>query len=109
VAPEARERNLDMLSLYQMLPPPTYRKQAKQMAAPVRFKRSLGRELDLSAWFTRPCLIVTGYLDAQALPVEFTLDGDRPASDGTIMIRWILPLPAEDAGAVAPMAGRAVP
>jgi len=52
---------------------------------------------------------VTGFLDAQALPVEFTLDGERPASVGTVMIRWILPLPAEDAGPVAPLAGRAVP
>jgi hypothetical protein len=109
VSPEARERNLDMLTLFQMLPPPLYRRTAPQAVSPVRFKRSLGRELDLSPWFTRPCLIVTGFLDAQALPVEFTLDGERPASVGTVMIRWILPLPAEDAGPVAPLAGRAVP
>jgi hypothetical protein len=109
VSSEGRERNLDMLSLFDMLPPPMYRRSATQGVSPVRFNRSLGRELDLSPWFTRPCLIVTGFLDAQPLPVPLTLDGEPAASTGTVMVRWVLPLPAEDAGAVAPLAGRAVP
>jgi hypothetical protein len=109
VSIEGRERNLDMLSLFDMLPPPMYRQSATQAPPPVRFSRSLGRELDLSPWFTRPCLIVIGFLDAQPLPVSLTLDGEPAASTGTVMVRWVLPLPAEDAGAVAPLAGRAVP
>ena len=109
VSIEDRERNLDMLSLFDMLPPPMYRQSAPQAPPPVRFSRSLGRELDLSPWFTRPCLIVIGFLDAQPLPVSLTLDGEPAASTGTVMVRWVLPLPAEDAGAVAPLAGRAVP
>ena len=109
VSSGGRERNLDMLSLFQMLPPPIYRRVATQGVSPVRFQRSLGRELDLSAWFTRPCLIVTGFLDAQPLPVPLTLDGDPVPSTGTVMVRWVLPLPAEEAGTVAPLAGRAVP
>ena len=104
-APDA----LQMLSLFQMLQPPEYRRDATQGVDAVRVVRSLGRELDLSAWFTRPCLIVTGFLDDQPLPVPLALDGDRTESRGRIMVRWILPLPAEDAGAVAPLAGRAVP
>ena len=100
---------LRMLTLFQMLTPPEYRRSATQGVTAVRIVRSLGRELDLSAWFTRPCLIVTGFLDDQPLPVAFELDGEKAPSRGRIMVRWVLPLPAEDAGTVAPMAGRAVP
>lgn len=68
----------------------------------VRVRRQLGRELDLSPWFTRPCLIVTGFLDAASCPVPLQVDGRTPTSEGSVMVRLILPLPCETAGSVTP-------
>jgi hypothetical protein len=59
--------------------------------------RKLGRELDLSAWFTRPCLIVFGYLDEAPTPVPLLVEGRTPASVGLTVVRWIYPLPLDEA------------
>ena len=93
-----------MLGLYQMLKPPDYRMNPPTPAETVvvRVQRQLGRELDLSAWFTRPCLIVTGFLDDTACPVPLQIDGRTPTSRGNVMVRFILPLPCETAGSVIP-------
>jgi hypothetical protein len=36
-----------------------------------------------------------GFLDNAALPVPLLLDGDPGASEGRVMVRWVLPLPAD--------------
>ena len=102
--PDAWRRQLSMLGLYQMLKPPDYRMNPPTPAETVvvRVQRQLGRELDLSAWFTRPCLIVTGFLDDASCPVPLQIDGQTPTSRGNVMVRCILPLPCETAGSVIP-------
>lgn len=102
--PDAWRKQLSMLGLYQMLKPPDYRMHPPTPAdtVVVRVQRQLGRELDLSPWFTRPCLIVTGFLDDTACPVPLQIDGRTPTSRGNVMVRFILPLPCETAGSVIP-------
>ncbi len=96
-------RRLEMLSLYQMLEPPPYRRNPSALSQEVvRVHRLLGRELDLSAWFTRPCVVVTGFLDGAALPAPLRVDGREPSSEGRVMVRLILPLPCEERGFVRP-------
>ncbi|MBU6210470.1 MAG: hypothetical protein KGR22_11230, partial [Planctomycetes bacterium] len=102
--PDAWRKQLSMLGLYQMLKPPAYRVNPPAPAdtVVVRAQRQLGRELDLSSWFTRPCLIVTGFLDETACPVPLQIDGATATSGGNVMVRFILPLPCETAGSVIP-------
>ena len=89
---------LKMLGLYHMLLPPEYRRGTGDGG--LRFRRAMGRELDLSGWFNRPCLIVTGFLDETACPMPLTIDGAPPeASEGLTMVRWIFPLPLDEENA----------
>ena len=92
------KRFLEMLSFYQGLRPPKYHKQQQrgQQSGP-SFARRLGRELDLSAWLNRPCLIIIGYLENSRCPIPLRVDGDEPAnSDGLTMVRWVYPLPIDE-------------
>ena len=102
--PDSWRKQLSMLGLYQMLKPPDYRMNppAPTDSVVIRVTRQLGRDLDLSPWFTRPCLIVTGFLDDTACPVPLQIDGRTPTSRGNVMVRFILPLPCETAGSVIP-------
>lgn len=106
---------MEMLSLFQQLDPPKYLRagQNSQPESGITAHRDLGRELDLSTWFTRPCLIIMGYLEETACPIPLRLDGDDqpPPSTGTTMIRWIYPLPlnekiAFDESSVTPIEGK---
>lgn len=99
-----RRRALETLSFYQQMPPPPYYEPRQPGGTfdfntrGVVFTRSIGRELDLSQWLNRPCVIVIGYLDNAKLPIPLSVDGSTPHSEGLTMIRWIYPLPytAED-------------
>jgi hypothetical protein len=87
--------SLEMLSIYGMLPPPPYLRNSAANDTILRFNRTGGRDLDLSGYFAQPCLIVMGSLDNAALPFPLLLDGDTVASEGRVMVRWVLPLPAD--------------
>lgn len=88
-------RALEMLSFHGMLEPPAYLQNPPADPEVFRVRRVDGRDLDLSDWWTEPCLIVMGTLDAATLPFPVTLDGNEVASEGTILVRWVLPLPAD--------------
>lgn len=94
-------RYMEMLSFFHQITPPEYLKlrPADADSPGSVFHRRLGRELDLSTWFTRPCLIVIGYLRESALPVPLRVNGAKPESDGTTVVRWIFPLPLDEAAA----------
>lgn len=98
ISQDDRRRYLEMLSLFQQLTPPEYLvtpgTQSDQQSP--AFFRELGRELDLSVWFTRPCVIVVGWLQNSEVPVSIEADGDPVESEGLTMIRWIFPLPIEE-------------
>ena len=97
---EDRIRRLDMLSLYSMLMPPPYLQNPPTGAETARVERMLARSVDLGAWFNRPCLVVIGYLRDSAIPVPIEIDGETPPSEGSTVVRWILPLPAVEAAIV---------
>lgn len=100
--PSAQDRRnyLEMLSLYRQLTPPEYFVQTStsQVRDSVIAQRVLGRELDLSSWFNRPCLIIIGHLDNTDLPIPLTVGGNEPrsASGSLTVVRWIYPLPLDE-------------
>lgn len=85
---------IEMLSFYGMLEPPAYLQNPPSNPPVLRVTRVDSRELDLSERFTEPCLIVIGTLSAAALPYPVLVDGERVPSEGRVVVRWVLPLPA---------------
>ena len=100
VSEQDRQNFMEMLSVFQQLTPPEYFLQRGQTNpdASVIAQRCLGRELDLSAWFSRPCLIIIGYLRDTDLPIPLTINGDSPRTTGgsLTVVRWIYPLPLNE-------------
>ena len=85
-----------MLSLYQPITPPKYHRLDDKDPDTVFSLRRLGRELDLSGWLNRPCLIIIGYLDGPPTPIPLTVDGETPPGTGLTVVRWIYPLPVDE-------------
>ncbi len=86
-----------MLSFFHQLEPPEYilMEEGKDPPAIV-VSRKLGRDLDLSAWFNRPCLILIGFLGDTPSPVPLLVDDEKPQSAGLTVVRWIYPLPVAE-------------
>lgn len=93
---EWRRTYLDMLTMFNMLQPPEFLMNPPENVQPVRVQRTLGRSLDLSQWFTTPCLIVFGYLDSATCPVPIRIDGEEVPSDGLVLVRVVFPLPVDE-------------
>ena len=88
---EDRIAQWQMLTYYHQLQPPKYLSPGQSPEDIGIIQRLMGRELDLSGWFARPCLIVTGFARS-ACPLPFEADSEPVASEGLTMVRWILPL-----------------
>jgi hypothetical protein len=106
-------KRLDMLQLYDMLQPPGYLLDPKQgsnlfRGDAVRVERDMARQVDLSRWFSSPCLIVIGRLHdggeraSLGMPFPFTIDGDEPPADGDTFVRVVFPLPAVPGAMIPP-------
>lgn len=95
MASDERERFLDMLGIYSMLQPPAYLTNPPVDVASVRVSRMIGRTMDISQWFTRPSLIVWGYLDAADCPIELLVNGEEVPGDGLVLVRTVFPLDPE--------------
>ncbi|MFK7961415.1 MAG: hypothetical protein AB8G96_12925 [Phycisphaerales bacterium] len=92
-SPGRSRRLLKMLSMYNLLTPPAWSTAAGRVrSVDASVPRYFGRDLDLSDWLVRPCIIIIGFMDAQELPVEMKVDGQTQRGSGQIMVRWILPL-----------------
>lgn len=94
--PKEVTRSLEALTFFNSLNPPEWA-QPPQTAQP-QFLRTLGREVDLSAWFVRPCVIITGFLDASPIPYPLRIDGEpqtKADARSMTMVRWIYPLPVD--------------
>lgn len=99
-AASGRESLLDRMvvgSFMHQLSPP----QLSTQASPL-FTRSAMHGLDLSGWFSQPCLIILGTLDmegrdAMPIPVNIRVGGEArtPHVRGRTLVRWIYPLPAD--------------
>lgn len=90
---------LDMLTWGGMIGPPNYTSFNPARGTPALVHRRLGHGLDLSRWFTQPCLIVTGRVTSE-IPAPLLVDGRRPPTDGSTLLRWVYPLPADPPEAV---------
>ena len=64
-----------------------------QRSSPIAVVRA-AHGLDLSRWFTQPCVIVIGALTQTEgnLPVPITVDGEPVPAEGTTIVRWVYPL-----------------
>jgi hypothetical protein len=98
-----RRNYMEMLTFFQQLTPPIYLLDdgIKQGKETLTAHRELGRELDLSTWFTRPCLMLIGYVEDSPMPVPLRLNNDDepPPSSGLTIVRWIYPLPLDEEAA----------
>jgi len=88
------------LSLFRYLDQPAWVGPIK--GSPQLMLRRMGRNLDLSNWLNRPCLIILGNLEeddtTRPLPVPLRIGGrtiDRTAADSHVFIRWIYPFSVE--------------
>ena len=97
LTPDRAMKFMVMLSIYHQLTPPKYHRVADKEPETAVMTRKLGRELDLSEWFTRPCLIVIGYLDELTDARSAARRRAGAASDGLTVVRWIYPLPLDEA------------
>ncbi len=88
-------RSFEMLSFYGMLEPPQYLQNPPSDPDVLRIARANCREIDLSDYFTQPCIILTGWLRDVSLPYMLTVDGDEAPSEGRVFVRWVLPLPSD--------------
>ena len=95
----ALKLDLEMLSLYGMMQPPAYLQNPPSDPSVLRLPRFSERGLDLSNYFTQPCLIVMGWVDA-ALPYPLRVDGEKVPSEGRVFVRWVMPLPGELASVI---------
>ena len=95
-----RLQALQALSTYHQLEPPPWITVEAQTGQTGRnwsiLNRSIGHDLDLSHWMSRPVLIITGFLEESRLPLPLLVNGDMEVnSDGLVMVRWIMPLPEQ--------------
>ena len=88
-------RYLSMLSLYQLLPPPQWLLNTTgQQPDTIRLHRLLGQDMDMSTYFSEPCLVVIAFTNDAPTPVPIEVDGRKPDSSGRVMLQWIHPLPS---------------
>jgi hypothetical protein len=52
-------------------------------------------------WFTRPCIMLIGYVENSPMPVPLRLNNndEPPPSSGLTIVRWIFPLPLDEEAA----------
>lgn len=91
---------IQMYATFQMLPQPAYLKgqtaPRNDDATPIHFVRWLGRETDCSSWFLQPCVFIYATINDVPLPVPVEVDGEAVESRGTVVLRWLHPLPVVD-------------
>ncbi len=112
----SQQDRLAVLNFYSMLPQPKYLlsvADSKKADNPfpsesitAHIYRDLARTVDLSLWFTRPCLIIIGTLNDDSestidAPFPILIDGDTPKSEGRTVVRVIFPLP-DAPGTISP-------
>lgn len=96
-SPKDRKRILELLCLFNLIDPPAWAGQRGGMDQP-RFVRTMGRDLDMSQWFTRPCIIITGFVEGATLPFPAYVDDEQLVEadiNSLTFVRWVFPLRVE--------------
>ena len=89
-----RRKNFNMLSMFQMLPPPLIEvKPGSSGLGNVRFNRWLARQCDVSDRFGEPGVFLFGTAEDAPCPVPISIDGERTPGNGMVFLQWIHPLP----------------
>lgn len=93
--PRDRTLYLQMLSIFQMLPPPELERLPLNNDRSLRLIRLLGRDLDLSHRLGEPVVAVLGFADGVPSPIPIELNGETEAGTGTVLLQWLHPLPVD--------------
>ena len=90
-----RQKNLQALSLFGMLPPPKIKSNRDSQAGGDRFQRRLARSIDISRRLAEPNLVILAFADQAPCPVPITIDGEPRTGTGLVLLQWIHPLPVD--------------
>jgi len=88
-------RELQMLSFYDALPPPSFRDMrylSNFTSGPMLYQRALLRCIDFTPLIAGKRLIIIGQLEDSPLPAPLTVDGQNIPSIGLVFVRWIYDL-----------------
>ncbi len=80
-------RELVLLSFFDAVPPPNFRKSGFPRGYALR--RALGQGLDLTPLLHGRRLIILGHLPSSPLPAPLTVDGETVPSEGWTLVRWV--------------------
>ena len=97
-----RRRSLNALSLFGILPDPRIVVERDSVGRVSRFVRRSARSIDLSRRLGEPNLILTAFAEGVPCPVPIEIDGEERDGTGTVMLRWIHPLPVDVEALVPP-------
>ena len=86
---------LQMLSMYQILPPPELERTPTSIDRGLRVTRLLGRDLDVSHRLSEPTILILAFADAVPSPIPIEIDGEDQGGVGTVLLQWLHPLPIE--------------
>jgi len=91
------ENRLIALSFFNQLGGPKF--SVNQSSAPTLMRRASSHTLDLSRWFTQPCVVVIGILKVEGdescpTPFRVRVNGQvrKPQVRGRTVVRWVYPL-----------------
>jgi hypothetical protein len=79
-------KTMEMLTFYQALPPPNFRRIQDQA---VSYRRTVGDALDLTHLTQGRRLILIGHIKNQALPAPLTADSEAIDGRGWTVVRWV--------------------
>ncbi len=103
--PEPIERRVIALSFLDMLGRPEFlANRAQGRSSPMPVVRT-AQGLDMSRWFTQPCVIVIGQLVEEGegvLPFPLTVNGEPVPARGRTVVRWVYPLDPSPPSYLAP-------
>ncbi len=93
----ALDQRLIAMSFFNQLDPPNF--STTQNRGPALMRRANSQTLDLSRWFTQPCVVVIGMLEIEGkescpTPFRVRINGQvrTPQVRGRTLVRWVYPL-----------------
>ncbi len=91
------DQRLVAMSFFNQLTPPKFG--TTQTRGPALMRRATSQTLDLSRWFTQPCVVVIGILEIEGkescpTPFRVRINGQvrTPQVRGRTLVRWVYPL-----------------
>jgi hypothetical protein len=80
---------IEMLSFYDALPAPNFRKIEFGASSPVNVERTLGRALDMTHLTQGKRVIIIGHMLNAPLPAPLAVDDQPVPAEGWTVVRWI--------------------